>query len=334
MFMSANDGESWDAFQQNLPVTPITDIKFIRGDLAISTMGRGFWVLDNVQSAAAAASAGGDMLSVLKPKDTFRYRHPRGVPTDGTSAGVPELPRPGVEIDYYVPEGDHASIKLEILDSAGDVITTYVNDGSEQDDKDVDAPMHIVDEDLEKDAGLNRFRWNMTQLGAWHSTASRRYNDGPIATPGAYSARVSVGGQTSSASFNLIADPRVTDQGINVTDIAKQTEMQGHIAALLTNARKLEEQAKAEHGALHRKYAGQSNEERGVEANADFDRVHTAVRTLGTPNIIYPKAGLVGMISYLYNINSDADQVPGKDSVDRFAELSAEYDAVEAAYKK
>jgi hypothetical protein len=39
------------------------------------------------------------------------------------------------------------------------------------------------------------------------------------------------------------------------------------------------------------------------------------------------------MISYLYNINSDADQIPGKDSVDRLTELSAEYDAVEAAYR-
>lgn len=333
MFVSTNDGESWEEFQQNLPRTPITDIKFIRGDLAISTMGRGFWVMDNVQSVAAASVASGDSLKVMAPGDRFRYRMPRGVPRDGTSDGVPELPRPSVAIDYYVPAGDHDEIKLEILDAAGDVITTYVNDGSDQEDADVDSPMHINTSDLEKDAGLNRFKWNMQHLGPWHTNASRRYSDGPIATPGKYTARVTVGGQTSEASFELLIDPRVTEQGLNVVDLERQTQMQLRISELFTKARKLEEEAKAEHGALHRQYRGQSNEERGAAANADFDRVHAAVRTLGTPNVIYPKAGLVGMISYLYNINSDADQVPGKDSVDRFAELSAEFDAVEAAYK-
>ncbi|MHA7871412.1 MAG: WD40/YVTN/BNR-like repeat-containing protein, partial [Hyphococcus sp.] len=43
VFVSLDDGESWAAFQQNLPITPVTDIKIHRGDLVLSTMGRGFW---------------------------------------------------------------------------------------------------------------------------------------------------------------------------------------------------------------------------------------------------------------------------------------------------
>lgn len=333
MFMSANDGESWEEFQQNLPVTPITDIKFIRGDLAISTMGRGFWVLDNVQSVAEAASEH-NALAALTPADTFRYRRPRGVPSDGTAAGVPEFPKPNVAIDYYVPEGDHDEIIFEILDAQGDVVTTYYNDGKETDDKGADAQPRIHDADLEMDGGLNRFRWDMTHLGPWNKDQKRRFTDGPIAVPGMYRARVTVGGQTTtSAAFNLMVDPRVTEQGVNVTDINQQIMLQSHISELLSKSRKLEEEAKAEHGALHRQYSGQSSEERGADANADFDRVHAAVRALGTPNIIYPKPMLSGQISYLYNINSDADQKPGKDSVDRFAVLSAEYEKVEAAYR-
>lgn len=333
MFMSANDGASWEVFQQNLPVTPITDIKFIRGDLAISTMGRGFWVMDNIQSVAAAAMAGGTMVDVLKPKDTFRYRRPRGVPSDGTASGVPDLPKPTVAIDYFVPSGDHDDIKLEILDAQGDLVTTYYNDGDEAEDMGAGAPMQIHTSDLELDAGLNRFRWDMTHIGPWRVDADRRFSDGPIVTPGLYQARITVGGQSSTERFELMVDPRVTEQGVNVTDITAQTELQGHISELLSNSRKLEEEAKAEHGALHREYRGQSADVRSAEANASFDRVHATVRTLGTPNIIYPKAGLTGMISYLYNINSDADQIPGKDSIERFAELTAEYDKVEAAYR-
>ena len=50
MFVSFNDGKTWKSFQQNLPVTPITDIKIFRGDLILSTMGRSFWILDNMTS--------------------------------------------------------------------------------------------------------------------------------------------------------------------------------------------------------------------------------------------------------------------------------------------
>ncbi|MGB5654959.1 MAG: hypothetical protein WBM56_14115, partial [Robiginitalea sp.] len=37
MFISANDGKTWESFQQNLPLTPVTDLKIHRGDLALST---------------------------------------------------------------------------------------------------------------------------------------------------------------------------------------------------------------------------------------------------------------------------------------------------------
>ncbi|MEM6967179.1 MAG: hypothetical protein AAF573_20620, partial [Bacteroidota bacterium] len=50
MFISFDDGKSWQSFQQNLPVTPITDIKIHRGDLVLATMGRGFYILDNISS--------------------------------------------------------------------------------------------------------------------------------------------------------------------------------------------------------------------------------------------------------------------------------------------
>lgn len=338
MFMSANDGASWEPFQQNLPVTPVSDIKFIRGDLAVSTMGRGFWVLDDVQSVFDAAKASGTMLQVFNPNDRYRYRYPFGMPTgnvaDGDADGVPDLPKPTVAIDYYVPAGDHKTINLEILDAQGDPVTTYFNDGKEQEDKGADAPLYIHTNKLEMDGGLNRFRWDMTYLGPWRKQMNRRFTDGPVVTPGTFQARITLDGdQSSTVSFDLMVDPRVTDLGVNVTDITAQTELQRHISDLLSRSRKLEEEAKAEHGALHRQYRGQSADQRGAEANANFDRVHAAIRVLATPNVIYPKAGLSDMISYLYDINNNADQVPGRDSIERLAELSAEFDRVEAAYR-
>ena len=58
-FVSFNGGRNWQSLQQNLPATPVTDIKVHRNDLVISTMGRSLWIMDNVtplQQLAAMVS--------------------------------------------------------------------------------------------------------------------------------------------------------------------------------------------------------------------------------------------------------------------------------------
>jgi hypothetical protein len=47
-YVSFDQGKHWQSLQQNLPNTPVTDIKVHHGDLVISTMGRSFWVMDDV----------------------------------------------------------------------------------------------------------------------------------------------------------------------------------------------------------------------------------------------------------------------------------------------
>ena len=47
-YVSFNDGKSWNSLQMNLPHVPITDMEVTQNDLAISTQGRGFWILDKI----------------------------------------------------------------------------------------------------------------------------------------------------------------------------------------------------------------------------------------------------------------------------------------------
>jgi len=47
-FVSFDNGRRWQPLQQNLPATPVTDLRVHRGDLVISTMGRSFWIMDDV----------------------------------------------------------------------------------------------------------------------------------------------------------------------------------------------------------------------------------------------------------------------------------------------
>jgi photosystem II stability/assembly factor-like uncharacterized protein len=47
-YVSFDNGKHWQTLQQNLPATPVTDFKVHHGDLLASTMGRSFWIMDDV----------------------------------------------------------------------------------------------------------------------------------------------------------------------------------------------------------------------------------------------------------------------------------------------
>ena len=48
MYVSFDDGQSWQSFQLDLPITPITDLRVHQGDLVVATQGRSFWILDDL----------------------------------------------------------------------------------------------------------------------------------------------------------------------------------------------------------------------------------------------------------------------------------------------
>ena len=124
MFVSFNDGESWEKFQQNLPVTPITDLKIFRGDLIISTMGRAFWILDNITSLRQKEINSLKTLPWLfKPDTTIRYRT-----RAYRSEGIVQYPGTSVIIDYFIPKENKSPIQLEILDANKQLVVSIVSD--------------------------------------------------------------------------------------------------------------------------------------------------------------------------------------------------------------
>src|SRR4030095_7873711 len=48
IYISWNGGKTWEPFQLNMPVTPITDLRVYKGNLIASTSGRAFWILDDL----------------------------------------------------------------------------------------------------------------------------------------------------------------------------------------------------------------------------------------------------------------------------------------------
>ncbi len=60
-YLSFDQGKHWQTLQLNLPATPVTDIKVHHGDLVIATMGRSFWVMDDIAPLRQLAA------SITKP---------------------------------------------------------------------------------------------------------------------------------------------------------------------------------------------------------------------------------------------------------------------------
>ncbi|MEZ4954659.1 MAG: hypothetical protein R2825_13915 [Saprospiraceae bacterium] len=90
LFVSFDDGNQWQPFQQNLPVTPVTDLKVHRKDLVLSTMGRGFWILDDLSALHQSFDKMNASEAMLfKPRDTYRYRY-------STFGGIAGLPGPNI----------------------------------------------------------------------------------------------------------------------------------------------------------------------------------------------------------------------------------------------
>ena len=320
LFVSFDDGASWKTFQQNLPKTPITDLKIFRGDLVVSTMGRGFWILDNITSLRQAAITNlKDTAVLFQPDATYRYQYPKV-----SSPNFPEFPRTAVYIDYYLPETAKEGIQLDILDASGAVISSIVSDSTlakttveTEENMDLSTTFRFVNSKLEAKKGLHRFAWDLRIKGAWHKDAKRRYKGGPMALPGSYQVRLTVGGKSYSQPFTILMDPKVEAQGLSMQDLQTQQKMQQEVMALLTEARQFQAQLEKEIKAL--------KDTKGAAEKEQLAQKEKVLNQLKNAKGAYPQQMLVAQIAYLqYAIGGSADQLPGKDTQERLADLKAQ----------
>jgi len=328
MFVSFNDGKTWNKFQQNLPVTPITDLKIFRGDLVISTMGRGFWILDNITSLRQQQINNlKDTAHLFKPDNTIRYRYP-----NVSSRAFPNYPRTSVIMDYFIPKNHKGGIQLEILNAKNDVVSTILSDSTqlkstlkEVEDMQLSQILRYVDNKLNEKPGLNRFEWDLSQKGPWHKDKKRSYKNGPMVAPGIYTARLTVGEQSIEQRFEIVMDPRVEAEGLTNSDIEIQIEMINKVTDLLSDARKLQDDLEKEAKSLKDKKAKDKLER--------LEKVNAILSQLKNDDGAYPKQMLVSQISYLLNILDGADKLPGQEEKDRYQELFLQLSDVKESAK-
>ncbi len=329
LFVSFDDGESWQSFQQNLPVTPVTDIKLHRGDLVLSTMGRGFWVLDSLASLRQSAwPQSPAALTLFEPAAAIRYR--QGFRNIDAEA-VPQYPPASAIIDYYLPDSVDGRVELEILDADGELVNAFRSLAEDEDAGEVevieDMAMNrlrfIENETLTANTGLNRFHWDMRWRGAWQipdeddQDAEEQFDDGPLAAPGRYRLRLRVGEAVSEAQLTLVMDPRVTANGVSADTASQQLVFLRDTVGLLDRARRLAAALEAER-------------EEVDDASPRASAIDAALEKLVTAEGTYQLPTLIDQIDYLFDMLKHADQAPGQDAVERLSALSRQFEDIQA----
>ena len=306
MFISFDNGKNWQSFQQNLPVTPITDIRVHRKDLVLSTMGRSFWIMDNVSplhqiTDAVAASAA----TLLKPATAIRTRRAGG----GRPGTSPEYPAPAAQIDFVLAAEPAGDLKLEILDAEDKVIRTVTSRAGRPeaqagrgamlgDEEEMRGPRFAgAAASLTKRAGLNRFSWDFRLDGF-----------GPLALPGKYKVRLSADSWSQTQPLEVTLDPRLAKDGVTVADLKEQLELLLAVRETTGDARRTLQRIDA----AIQQAAGQADK---------LQKLQALRAQLATAQITYPQPMLTDQLGALSRMAGSADRKVGRSALEYFEVL-------------
>ena len=130
IYFSTNSGKSWNSLQNNLPHVPITDMVIKEEEIVVSTNGRSFWILDNLnlirQISKFAPSKSNHLFT---PANTYRITPPMG--SDGSTGmdlGEGKIYNLGIGTTgtFYETENKDGSKHRKMLDSGENPITGVV----------------------------------------------------------------------------------------------------------------------------------------------------------------------------------------------------------------
>jgi photosystem II stability/assembly factor-like uncharacterized protein len=331
LFISFDDGVSWQPFQQNLPVTPVTDIGVHQKDLVLSTMGRGFWILDDLsplqQLSSSVTSA---RAHLFQPRDALRLRYSQ----PGADPGDPIHPAPGMNIDYSLATDATGPVRLEILDGGGAALRTFTSNDPGAGTPPGQGGMRVgfgpavAGPRVAARAGLHRFRWDFTLPGP-EGAGGRGGSRGPWVAPGAYQVRLTVGEWSATQPFRLLIDPRLPPDGVTEAVLAGQLVMSLKARDLVTDARRLVARV-ADLKARVAKLTGAE----AAKAGAAQPRLAALEAKLVNAGGRYPTPMLADQISFLYSMTQAADQQLGRDVYERYDELTGQLAALKAELQK
>ena len=223
MYVSFDDGNSWNSFQLNLPIVPITDLTIKENSLIVATQGRSIWVLDDLTVLHQIdQNTVNKEINLFKPKTSYRTRGRGGKETLTEGTNLPNGVIVHFNVKNFSPDKDELSIHFKEQD--GTIIKTYKS--NDEIDK------------LEIKSGGNTFVWNTLYEGAeildsmifWSASFS-----GAKAVPGKYKVVLEKNGESQEQEFEILPDPR---SEVSISQMRLQFDFVNKVNATVDKAHK------------------------------------------------------------------------------------------------
>ena len=223
MYISFDDGNSWNSFQLNLPIVPITDLTIKENSLIVATQGRSIWALDDLTVLHQIdQNTVNKEINLFKPKTSYRTRGRGGKETLTEGTNLPNGVIVHFNVKNFSPDKDELSIHFKEQD--GTIIKTYKS--NDENDK------------LEIKSGGNTFVWNTLYEGAeildsmifWSASFS-----GAKAVPGKYKVVLEKNGESQEQEFEILPDPR---SEVSISQMRLQFDFVNKVNATVDKAHK------------------------------------------------------------------------------------------------
>ncbi|HLP27380.1 MAG TPA: hypothetical protein VK147_01990, partial [Candidatus Didemnitutus sp.] len=231
-------------FRLNLPTTPVHDLVIhpTERDLVVCTHGRSFWILDDLTPLHQFDASAKRQLTALTPRHTYRVSGGSWYsPTMSVGQNAPN----GVLLQYVLRDTTSKELRLTIRNAKGDSIITFssIKDVKGEPFKKENSfhldSMHRPSGDaLTLRKGLNRFVWDMRWPSAEDLEGAMLWGggtEGPLSTPGMYTAQYSLGADTQTVNFEIRMDPRLTTSTV---DLQAQFDLHQKINTKLSDVHK------------------------------------------------------------------------------------------------
>ena len=289
MFVSFDDGARWQSLQLNLPRTPVMDMKVHRGDLAVATQGRSFWILDDLGPLRElAADAAPRMARLYAPRPAARGTI--AAPLREVDLTLPDNLPHGALI-HYLLGADTADVRIEILDAAGKLVRRF---GAGEAKADL----------LPTKPGFHRLVWDLRTagpIGPRPDNNGERTDKGPKVPPGRYTVRMTAGGVVQTHPLTVTGNLRAP--GITQADYDAQYEAAMAVRDTMTDMHRI----MAEVRALRKTLAGPADvtprpalTAEATALDAALKKVEFAIAPSAVPGQVGVPAGLSGHYDALY----------------------------------